>query len=107
MYIPEAFSQVQERSIRGFFEHNHYVEGAMLNRFSIQRHEEFMNRLFPDALKLENCFVSEHLVGQLREEITQCAHQDLWLDLSQNYPAVLTEGDFAKLLAGMPEAKGC
>ena len=70
VYIPEAFSQVQERSIRGFFEHNHYVESAMLTRFSIQRSDEFMARLFPDAQRLENCFVSEHLVGQLREEIT-------------------------------------
>lgn len=74
-FIPSLFSTAQDEVLAQFFSQNQYVTEEMAQRVGITRPTAYLQRTFPNSVRLESIWVSEEVCDTLAEAVDEALAQ--------------------------------
>ena len=74
-FIPSLFSTAQGEVLAQFFSQNQYVTEEMAQRVGISRPTAYLQRTFPNSIRLESMWVSEEVYDTLAEAVDEALVQ--------------------------------
>jgi hypothetical protein len=98
IFIPFSFAKTQERITNSFYEQNHFVEYALLEKVQIPKIKRYLNEKYSNGVHLETVFANLSIVEELNSYILEANHNAKMINLHEYLPSSFTEGDLKAIL---------
>ncbi|CDW88324.1 UNKNOWN [Stylonychia lemnae] len=100
LFIPQAFTQMQEGACRAFYQQNRYIEYQMLSKLQVQKPREFIEQVIgkDKGNFLANFYISKDFVQQIEGQVQEIVENGSYLDLSHIVPSPFRDQDIQDLV---------
>ena len=104
-WIPDVYESGQQEAVKAFYSQNHYLSKSYMNKHGIDRPDEYMKKLDPDAIMLDTCFASNNIIHPIVASLEESVQAGSWADVQDLVPADLTQADAISLLEFITNSK--
>eukprot|EP00347_Sterkiella_histriomuscorum_P011179 403373446 len=100
LFVPQAFTLMQEGAAKTFYNQNRYIEYSMLNKLQVQKPKEFIEQVIGQnkGQFLTNFYISEDLMHQVEAQVQEIVEHETHLDLSTIVPSPFRDQDIQDLV---------
>eukprot|EP00004_Rigifila_ramosa_P014120 TRINITY_DN3189_c0_g1_i1.p1 TRINITY_DN3189_c0_g1~~TRINITY_DN3189_c0_g1_i1.p1 ORF type:complete len:660 (-),score=237.78 TRINITY_DN3189_c0_g1_i1:24-1769(-) len=99
VYVPSIFLHTRTHWIASFFSQNSYLEYSKLQDLQISDPKAHIASVFPTAVLLKTCAVSEHFLSRVETGLSVCVEEGGWIDVHDHLSFELTPNDLGVLLS--------
>uniref|UniRef100_A0A182JQL8 E3 UFM1-protein ligase 1 homolog n=1 Tax=Anopheles christyi TaxID=43041 RepID=A0A182JQL8_9DIPT len=99
-YIPQVYQRMQSQWVKDYFKQNGHIMHDTVKKLGVWDVRSFVQSQLPDEklVNLNNCFIGNRLIEQVKDAMDMCITSNSYLDISTILPPALSDENIEEIL---------